>query len=222
VDENAKALQDGDIIHLADSILDEKERELAEHLAKLLDNDRFDAASLIVEILLKYWREDNTEQTLEPREVYRPLYYLHGWGEFAERHFKRITRSYIEMAFQHLEGCLSWLSRITPQVPRSLSSKPFGVLVRGLEKSEALPSKLAEQLSAFNSIANVPAKHMKAALLNSELDKRTFSVIDASLSLIIMRKLSMQMFQLLQAQRVVIPAMWKVLNEDWLTWKRPA
>ena len=73
----AKALR-----RLADSVLSEKEIELGRHLAKLLGNDRCDGASLVVEILPKYWRKDNTEQTLEPREVYRPLYYLHDWADF--------------------------------------------------------------------------------------------------------------------------------------------
>jgi hypothetical protein len=124
------------------------------------------------------------------------------------------------MTGQHLEGCLSWLAENTPGFPPSLLGKPFGALVKELERLGALPSPLAKQLLDFNSFANVPARHMKAMPLNSELDKRTFSLLDASLAFTMMRKLSMEMFDNLGRRGVTIPQGWRDFDEDWLLWNR--
>jgi hypothetical protein len=153
---------------LAGSLLDQKEMRLAKHLALLLGNKKYDAASLIAEILPKYWTEKgNRRFTVGPvahRSVYRTLYYLHTYADKKSFKFRLLTRLYISQTCQHLEGCLKWLAQNTPR-SKSLARRPFGALVNGLEEAGTLPSPLATQLIAFNSAANIPAKHMEAMLL---------------------------------------------------------
>lgn len=208
---------------LGGSLLDQKEMKLAKHLALLLGNEKYDAASLIAEILPKYWKKKgNRRFTIGPvahRSVFRTLYYLHTYADKKSFQFRLLTRLYISQTCQHLEGCLEWLAENTPGISKSLARRPFGPLVNGLEEAGVLPSLLATQLMAFNSAANIPAKHMKVTHLDSDLDKRTFSLLDASLALIMMRKLSIQMFDILRNKGVAIPQ-WKDFKEEWLSWNK--
>ena len=69
------------IERLAVDLLDERELQLAERLRLLLDDDTYDAESLVAEIIPIYWeRVGDIELTLSPDNIYRPLYYIHGWS----------------------------------------------------------------------------------------------------------------------------------------------
>ncbi len=203
-----------DISVLAKELLDDKDIELAQRLDYLLSHNRRDAASLVEEIIPVYWKG---AETLEPDPIYRPLYYIH--MESDGRRFKQNTRHFIALLGAHLEGCLLWLSSSPPRF--SIFPKPFGGLVETLSKAGALPNDLAAQLARFNRIANVPAKHFGASpRLSRRLDQRFFSVMDASLSFVIMRRLSIRLFAMIGQTGVSLPTGWKDFDEKWLTWDR--
>jgi hypothetical protein len=86
-----------------------------------------------------------------------------------------------------------------------------------LRKQGTLPETLTKDLMEFKSIANVPAKHIVPTTVTPELDKRTFTVLDAGLAFVMMRKLSMQIFDILRSRGVAIPQGWKNLDENWST-----
>ncbi len=211
-------MKDGKLELFAASVLDENEMKLAKHLSVLLDNDKYDAASLIAEILPG--GGTFTAYPISIRSVYRSIYYLYSYATCDSDWFRLHTRGYVSMTFHHLEGCLHWLATNTPGVTQSLLRQPFGALVKGLGKLGALHIPLNEHLTNFNLVANVPAKHMNAILLDSDLDKRSFSVLDASLALILMRKFSMQMFDILRNNGETIPQEWTNFNQQWLSWNR--
>ena len=88
-----------------------------------------------------------------------------------------------------------------------------------LHKAGILGAELSEYLRDFNASVNVPSKHFAADFLDrSYLDKRTFSVDDAALSLIMARKLSVQLFDLLVARGVSLPQLWPPFKQEWLSW----
>jgi hypothetical protein len=207
-------VKDGPFERLAGTILSENERKLAKHLAALLGNRKYDTRPLIAEILPRDW-ESNRKHTLKPREVYRPFLYL----RMRCNDRPPETRYLIHLTGLHLEGCLKWLAQSTPEFPAKLLSQPFGGLVIQLRKQGTLHATLAKDLLEFNSIVNVPAKHIIATTISPELDKRTFSVLDVSLAFVMMRKLSMQLFDILRSRGVAVPQEWKTFNENWLSMK---
>jgi hypothetical protein len=203
-----------DVAQFADSILDENERMLGQHLAELLGSTEDTGASLIAQILPIYCeKRGDTACVFEPRNVYKSLHYI-DW------HWKdrpADTRYLMHMTGQHIESCLKCLAEHAPRTPSSLRYQPLGKrLIEELEKAGALPSGLAEHLLTFSFVINVPAKHISAKRVNAELDKRTFSVLEAALAFVIMRKLSIQLFDILRENGVVLPQGWKDFNEDWL------
>jgi hypothetical protein len=203
-----------DISVLAKELLDDKDIELAQRLDYLLSDNRRDAASLVEEIIPVYWKG---AETLEPDPIYRPLYYIH--MECDSRHFKQNTRHFIALLGAHLEGCLLWLFSNPPRF--SSFPKPFGRLVVELTKARVLPNDLAVQLGRFNRVANVPAKHFGASPRQSRrLDERRFSMMDATLSFVIMRRLSIRLFEMIRNRGVSLPTGWKNFDEKWLTWDR--
>jgi hypothetical protein len=123
----------------------------------------------------------------------------------------------MHMTGQHIESCLKCLAEYAPRIPLSLRYQPLGKrLIEELEKAGVLPLGLAEQLLTFTFVINVPAKHIAAKSVNAELDKRTFGVLDAALAFVIMRKLSIQLFDILRDNGVVLPQGWKDFDENWL------
>jgi hypothetical protein len=132
------------------------------------------------------------------------------------RNFKDNTRIFLNNASSHLEGCLLWLAK-TPPKYRS-PSKPFGQLVLGLLEEGILSKVFADQLLRFNRLVNVPAKHMTAFFQpHSRIDERTFSCFDASLAFIVMRKLSIELFKILQKKGIRLPQGWREFDDSWLS-----
>lgn len=196
--------------------LDEKELQLARYLYKLLkDPDYFCSGELVADILPTYSEKcGDYYRTLDPDPIYRPLYYLHMYAGC--RHFEDTTRIFLINASSHLEGCLLWLTKTPPRFRGS--SVPFGGLVYELHKAKILSEGLANQLLIFNSLFNVPAKHMTTYFRpHSRLDERTFSCLDASLGFLAMRKLSIELFSILQKKGINLPHYWKEFDDNWLS-----
>jgi len=210
------------IKQLADQILDEKEWQLSLFLSELLENPRcYLVGNLVKDILPKYSEKRGEHSyTLQPDPIYRPLYYLHGYAERSD--FDKFSRHFIALTGAHIEGCLLWLTKTPPRF-RS-PSKPFGYLVVKLYNEKILPEKLSGELMGFNKLVNVPAKHFTAKFRpQSQIEERTFSCFDASLAFMMMRRLSMQLFDLLLSRGVVLPQLWKKFDNNWLspTWRSP-
>jgi hypothetical protein len=207
------------ITRLASEVLDERELQLAERLAFLLDDDKWDAASLIESIIPVYWeRVDEWEQTLDPDNVFRPLYYIHGKASIDSENFRQNTRAYMIYISGHIEGCLQQLMPL-PRDDRTIS-KTFGPLVARLKENGVMPAELARLLWKFNDAINVPSKHFGAYMPTRRLRERTFSVMETAWALAIMRKLSMQLFDLLKTRGRPLPRQWPAFEEEWLTWDR--
>jgi len=196
-------------------MLDERELHLASHLSELLSNGKWDGASLVEDIVPVY-SDESRKQTLEPDPIYRAFMYLHDYADSID--FAKNTRIFILNACWHIEGCLVCL---TPSPPRFRGTKgPFGKLVNTL-KEEVLPLQLADQLMKFNKVVYVPAHHPSSQYVPKSLtDERTFSVHDAALAFVMMRKLSMQLFQLLESKGISLPHKWKNFRDEWLVWDR--
>lgn len=204
------------IEEFAREFLDKKELELAAYLSRLLRNPNCIYAGVLVSEILPTYSEKRGESsyTLEPDPIYRPLYYLHMYAN--TRHFKEHTRIFLNNASSHLEGCLLWLTKTPPRY-RS-SSKPFGPLIIGLLEEGILSKELADQLLRFNRLVNVPAKHMTAFFQpHSRIDERTFSCFDASLAFMAMRKLSIELFKMLQIRGICLPQGWREFDDNWLS-----
>lgn len=195
---------------LADSLLTEKEVALAERLNYLIETGKMRQAwTLLEQILPKFWKEERgVFRTLSPDSVYRTLYYLD------EPHiFVRVPRHMIALMGDHLQGLLDHLAD-------RRYGLPLGRLVNTLRNAKQLPRDLASQLLEFNSVY-IRAKHLSAdPFLQTRLDLRTFSTREAILSLIIMRQLSMRLFDLLKKKGKPLPEDWKQIDSEWLTWNR--
>lgn len=203
------------IEQLASDLLDGRDTQLAARLAIVLDDDTYDAESLVGDILPVYWqRVGDVVETLSPDNIYRPLYYVHTWS--SQRNFKEITRAYMEVISSHLEGCLKNLLPL-PITGRS-SSGPFGTLVIQLAGSGILPAGIADDLRRFNAAVNVASKHFDAYMPSRNLGQRTFSVSESSLAVVLMRKLSMQLFAILGSRGLSLPQGWPTFKENWLSW----
>ncbi len=202
---------------LASVLLDNQEKQLAQHLTLLLEDVSYDVQSLIEKIIPKYWEHaGDIDVTLHPDNIYRPLYYIHIWS--SNRNFKSITRPYMAIISSHLEGCLWNLSAI-PRTSRG-PSKPFGRLIGPLKASGVLPSNLADSLWNFNDAVNIPSKHFGAYMPTRNLNERTFSVLETALALVMMRKLSIQLFSIMKAKGVILPQEWPVFASEWLSWSK--
>jgi len=205
-----------DIERFAVEILDQRELQLARHLAFLLDDDSYDSLSLVEEIIPIYWEGvGNRKQTLFPDNIYRPLYYIHLWSD--KSNFRDSTRAYMMVISGHLEGCLMYLTS-SPPSQYGVPSKPFGRLVRPLKASGILSAELADQLWKFNAIINVPSKHFGTYVPTHWLDERTFSVFETACALVLMRKLSMKLFEILKVNGVILPHGWPEFKDEWLSW----
>lgn len=204
-------------IQLAQETLDNNEFALAQFLSELLADSRCKFVSVLVEEILPVYYEKRGESsfTLQPDPIYRPLYYIHSYS--AMRHFERFSRGFVAMTGAHIEGCLLWLTKKPPQF--RAPSKPFGNLVWMLFKENVLPETLTDRLLKFNNIANVPAKHFGAFRSPRSIDERTFSIFEAALDFVIMRNLSIQLFDLLQSKGVALPHVWKKFDPEWLSEK---
>jgi hypothetical protein len=127
------------------------------------------------------------------------------------REFGRFTGVFLDMVCGHLEACLE---RLTPQSPPKSRhpTTPFGALASSLYRTGVIAQTLADRLYRFNKVVNVASGHSP--------NERRFSVSDAALAFVMMRKLSIQLFTALKARGVNLPTRWKDLDETWLTWDR--
>ena len=111
--------------------------------------------------------------------------------------------------------------QVTPFPPEHRGpSKPFGRLVGPLKKAGVLSEELADRLWRFNKAVNVPSKHFDAHIPTRRLDERTFSVTETSYAFVLMRRLSMQLLNLLKANGVTLPHAWPEFKDEWLSWFR--
>ena len=211
-------LQMAIIERLAVDLLDIREWQLAVRLALVLDDDAYDAGSLVEEMIPLYWeRVGDREQTLFPDNIYRPLYYIHVWS--TKKNFSEGTRAYMMVISGHLEGCLMFLTS-SPPSKFGVPSNPFGRLIGPLKASGILSAELADHLWKFNAAVNIPSKHFGAYIPTHWTDERTFSVFEAACALVMMRKLSIQLFDILAAKGVILPHGWPSFKEEWLFWSR--
>lgn len=203
-----------DIEELAFDLLDQRELQLANHLSLLLGDDKWDAGPLIGEILPVYWEMvGDRAQNCHPGNIYRPLYYIHDWS--SQGGFKESTRAYMDVISNHIEGCLQNLLKL-PTQSRGMS-RAFGPAVVQLKKQGILSTELADHLWRFNDVINVPAKHFGAYTPTHWLDERTFSAIETVCAIVIMRKLSIQLFTILKANGVSLPYGWPEYKDEWLS-----
>ncbi len=203
-----------EIERLAFDLLNETELQLADHLLFLLGDDKWDAGTLVGEILPVYWEKvGDRSQNCYPGNIYRPLNYIHVWS--AGGGFKDSTRAYMDVISSHIEGCLQNLLKL-PIYGREML-RAFGPGVAELKKQKILSAELANQLWRFNDVINVPAKRFGAYAPTNWLDERTFSASETVLAIVIMRKLSMQLFELLKTNGVFPTHEWPEFRDEWLS-----
>ncbi|MFC1910828.1 hypothetical protein ACFLXC_06080 [Chloroflexota bacterium] len=200
---------------LAFDLLDQKELQLADNLAFLLGDDKWDAGPLVKEILPVYWEKVGDRlRNPHPGTIYRPLNYIVAWSSHGD--FGNSTRAYLDVISSHIEGCLQNLLHVP--VEHRTMPRAFGPAVVTLKNNGVLSGELANQLFMFNSTINIPAKHFGAYEPTRWLDERTFSVIETTHAIVLMRKLSIQLFTLLNNNGVPLPYGWPEFKEEWLTW----
>ncbi len=203
-----------EIERLAFDLLDETELQLADHLSFLLGDDKWDAGPLVGEILPVYWEKvGDRSQNCYPGNIYRPLNYIHVWS--SRGGFKDSTRAYMDVLSSHIEGCLQNLLGLS--VYGRGMARAFGPAVIKLEKQKILSAALARQLLRFNEVINVPAKHFGAYMPTNWLDERTFNPGETVLAILIMRRLSMQLFKLLKANGVSMAHEWPEFRDEWFS-----
>ena len=152
-------------------------------------------------------------QNCYPGNIYRPLNYIRVWS--SEGGFKDNIRAYIDVISNHIEGCLQNLLKL-PTEGRAME-RAFGPAVSHLRKKHVLSAELAAKLWRFNELINVPAKHFGAYAPTNWLDVRTFSEIETIYAIVIMRKLSMQLFALLKVTGIFLPHDWPEFKDEWLS-----
>ncbi len=203
-----------DIERLTFDLLDKRELLLADNLSFLLGDDNWDAGPLIGEILPTYWvKVGDILENCQPANIYRPLYYIHRWSSGSK--FKDGTRAYMDVVSGHIEGCLQNLLKLPTHGRRF--ERAFGPAVAELKKQRILSEGLANQLWKFNDVINVPAKHFGAYAPTNRLDKRTFSVIETTQAIVLMRKFSIVLFKLLKTTGVSLPHEWPEFKDEWLS-----
>jgi hypothetical protein len=123
----------------------------------------------------------------------------------------------------HLEGCLLFLTPSPPSIHK-IPPKPFGGLICPLKESGILTQVLADQLWKFNQVVNVSSKHFNAYIPTIRLDERTFSIYETACALVIMRKLSIELFGILKTKGIISPQEWPNFKDEWLSWnlKKPS
>jgi len=204
-----------EIATLAGGLLDQQELQVASSLAAVLSDDESIpeafVESMIDRILPAYWDiKDDRPQNVDPSPIFRPLYYLHGYSNLAD--FGKFTREFVEMLSAHLEACMHWL---TPSRPEEWSGgKEFGGLIGQLRDAGILSPILASGLESFDRVAIAPSKHSVSESPDRSRNDEGFSIEDAALLLMITRKLSIQLFELLNSQGVTIEHRWPPLKSE--------
>ena len=186
---------------------------MASGLAAILSDDEsipdMLVGSMIDGILPAYWEMgDDRPSGVDPSPIFRPLYHLHGYSNLAG--FGGFTREFVEMASAHLEACMHWL---TPSPPEDWSGgKDFGRLVVQLRETGILSPSLAADLESFDNVANKSGPQSPEPVEQSRQGPAVFSIEDAALLLMVTRKLSVQLFEVLNANGVKIEHLWPPLK----------
>lgn len=196
-----------------------REQALASHLTMLLNNTEYEILPLIADILPVYAKKRGDHYVnLEPFLIYRQLYYIH-YAFNSTRPFMESTREFLRTISGYIEACLHYLIAAQPNA-RSYPNM-FGRSLEKLEKEGVLTKELATKIQKLNQVVNIPAKHPSTFFdPDMPLDKRTFSINDASLALVITRSISIELFEVLKASGVNIPEGWREFDEEWLQWDR--
>ena len=208
----------GGIGLLARDLLDERELQLGRHLADLIGEKGGGCArSLIVDILPT--EADGTHGTMVPGMVYRPLVYLCRSSDAKE--FEKVVGAFLEMISAHIEGSLRWLSAPRPTAATG-SSGSFGSLAIELYRKGILPQALADQLVRFNKALGMKstrgATGYRVGVVAPGSGGEGSEDLEAALALVVMRKLSIQLFSLFKSRGINLPKGWSEFKEEWLIW----
>lgn len=165
--------------------LDSRERAVASRFANLMEQSGDAIQPFVLDILPVYYHGD---KTLDPQGVYRSLMYVYTYAHVGD------SRGLILMAGEHLESCLECLGGY---------GLPLGKLIDVFHEKNVISSALATKLFYFNKVVFVPAKHMGAInRLESDINRRTFSYVDAACAFMMMRKFSIALFAILKSHGV--------------------
>ena len=103
---------------------------------------------------------------------------------------------------EHLEGLIGLLASRPVQRPVN----PLGTQVNALLRLGVLPKELAQSILDFKEVMHNPAKRpWNDPLLPSRVDRRRFSTHDTLLCPLIMRQLSIRLFEVFDANGVHLP-----------------
>jgi len=96
-------------------------------------------------------------------------------------------------------------------------------LARGIQtkqlKGGVLLSNLADKMLEFNRLVDVLGKHPSAdPFLPRRLDARSFTLREVTLLLMVMRQLSISLFDLLKRQGIHLQQEWKEFKSEWIKW----
>ncbi len=193
-------------IELIKDLLNEKEIAVAKRLDYLIEKEpeMWKAWTLLEQVLPVFWRKEGGHlYTIAPTFVYRTLYYLNHPHDF-----RRNPRYMIFMMGNHLEGLLSRLL--------GLHNRPLGDLSHYLSRLNQ--GELKANLLKFN-VVYTKTKHMSGdPFLESRLDLRTFSTLEAIYCLFIVRHLSIKLFDLLKEVGKPLKEEWKLIDPEWIKW----
>jgi hypothetical protein len=199
---------------LALAMLNPEETELANHLAELLEDDKYNTYAFLIPILPRYWaKKGDITVALSPRSIFKTLSYVHataGMRDFGDK-----TRDFLSIVSGFLEGCLFHLH--IQAGPYAHPNLPFGRLVKALSEDGAIPNELAANLWTFNKAVNISSKHFDSFPMPERLDEHTFSIGDTAYAFLMMRKLAIPLFGLLQ-KKGVLNATWPPLDKKLLKW----
>jgi hypothetical protein len=188
------------INELGRDFLDHREMAAACRFARLMEESGPAINPLVLDILPVYYHGN---ETLSPDMIYRSLMYV-----YLEVH-RGESKGVIYNAGQHVEGCLFYLCE------RHL---PLGAMAVVCFEQGIIQRSLFDKLSRFNKAVSIPTKHMaEIPRIETRIDKRTFSYLEAGIAFMVMRQLSIALFTLLRARGVRLPEDWKEFKEEWVS-----
>lgn len=200
---------------LAAEVLTEEELLLSIHLERILVGKKLDSERFLNRILPRWWEEIGEHvRSLLPEGIYRPLYYVVGYGRRPD--FRRVTRTFIQNVSAHFEGAIHQLRVVSvgKRGPKSTRGE-----IERLRNDRVFTEELAGGLHRFNEVVNIQSKHFDAMLSPRWLNLRTFSTLDASRAFVLMRHFSIRLFGLIQQNGGSLPYVWPDFDPYWLDWQ---